>query len=581
MSDNLLEFLDEQISDLTDIPKKPKKESSSDLNFLFELIDQQVGKLNLLAEEKKCDISNLSDKMIPKIHIAEIPWADMSTEGGERADPNRAELETYLSKLATHRDLPSKFKAIQEMLDGNLEKVGIKKDDVKSLSTILSYVVFVKTLTSIIQDFNPASAGFLFEGLLGVTTKGKQIPAKGAGKSAGGGDTIGDMESKMPGYKRVSLKLLTEKGDSAGSDIDGSFTDLVGDMQNPASDYRMPYLIALKSLTGKGKDTEGTITVWEFVFDIDTFLHWMSTSTDSRKCITLASPEPLPPRRVKGEFGEIEIVKGETSREILDGEAVYNIKINLNDWLATEAPKDLSNEEVYEQALIQAIGMWSSAQQPKDPSPEESGKAYDYFSNPLNYIEMPEEVGIGSPRVPVYKMLKKQWSIHNQTSEKGPTKKNPKGSEYYLPSGKQEYTERLKLIKWMTPDDSIKELARLQSDPGAFWSTIEKYSKGFQLPGVSQWKISQTNIIDGKEPYVKQLGQLKVGQKQVLKTLTDAIDKSNQKMFEIYCELDDLGVNLREFFMKGFQVDVGNAAISNAGKIARRTKSFMGDSESE
>ena len=52
-------------------------------------------------------------------------------------------------------------------------------------------------------------------------------------------------------------------------------------------------------------------------------------------------------------------------------------------------------------------------------------------------------------------------------------------------------------------------------------------------------------------------------------------------MFEIYCELDGLGVNLREFFMKGFQADVGNAAISNAGKIARRTKSFMGDSESE
>ena len=158
---------------------------------------------------------------------------------------------------------------------------------------------------------------------------------------------------------------------------------------------------------------------------------------------------------------------------------------------------------------------------------------------------------------------------------------NPEGSEYYLPSAKEEFTDRLKLIKWMTPEESIAELQSLQKNPKLFWSTIEKYSKGFKLPGVSQWKISQTNIIGGKEPFVKELGKLTIGQSKVMETLERVIDDANKNMFEIYCELDGLGVNLREFFMKGMDIQSGKAAISNADKIGDRVNSFMGDSESE
>lgn len=584
MSDSLLEFLDREISSFTDLPKKIEKEEPQkieeevpqDLNSLVEIIDKEVGNLRILMEEESCKVP--SDKMIPTISIAEIPWADMSTEKGARVDPNRAQLETYLSKLATHRSLPEKFKAIQEMLDGNLEKVGIDKGDTGSISTILSYVVFVKTLTSIIQNFNPAAAGFLFEGLLGVTAKGKQIPAQGAG----GGGTIGDFQTSMPGYKRVSLKLLTEKGDTAGSDIDGSFVDLVGDMQDEASDYRMPYLICLKSLSGDGKDAEGTITVWEFAIDINTFLHWMSKSTDSQRCITLASNEPLQTGVVKGKFGDIEIVKGETSRNVLDGEAVYNIKIPLNAWLENEV-EDLSELPDFDGAAVKA---WEMAEASGDSiveiGPEEFKLA---VSEPLHLAGFPrtdEETPQKTDWIyPIWQLARKHWNIFNQSSDNKPTQKNPEGSEYYLPSAKEEYADRLKLIKWMTPDQSKKELEGLKSDPDAFWSTIKKYSKGFKLPGVSQWKISQTNIIGGKEPFVKELGKLTIGQSKVMETLSRVIDDANHKMFEIYCELDGLGVNLREFFMKGMDIQTGKAAISNANKIEYRVKSFMGDSESE
>jgi hypothetical protein len=357
-------------------------------------------------------------------------------------------------------------------------------------------------------------------------------------------------------------------------------------MQDPESDFRMPYLICLKSLSGDGKDAQGTITVWEFAFDIDTFLHWMSKSTDSQRCITLASNEPLQTGVVKGKWGDIKIVKGETSRNILDGEAVYNIKIPLNAWLENEV-EDLSQLEGFDAAFAKA---WEMAQEAGWPSkgvhPDEAVAEFKLaVSQPHNLQDFPrtdEETPQKTDWIyPIWQLSRKHWNIFNQSSDQKPTKKNPEGSEYYLPSAKEEYTDRLKLVKWMSPEESIAELQKLQKDPKLFWSTIEKYSKGFKLPGVSQWKISQTNIMGGESKYVKELGKLTIGQSKVMETLSRVIDDANHKMFEIYCELDGLGVNLREFFMKGMDIQTGKAAISNANKIEYRVKSFMGDSESE
>ena len=308
----------------------------------------------------------------------------------------------------------------------------------------------------------------------------------------------------------------------------------------------------------------------------------MSTSTDSQKCITLASNEQLKTGVVKGKWGDVKIVKGETSRNILDGEAVYNIKIPLNAWLENEV-EDLSQFEGFDAAAATA---WKMAEASGDSDVAEGPEEFKLtVSQPHNITDFPrtdEETPQKTDWIyPIWQLARKHWNIFNQSSDQKPTKKNPEGSEYYLPSAKEEYTERLKLVKWMSPEDSIAELQRLQKKPKLFWSTIEKYSKGFKLPGVSQWKISQTNIIGGKEPFVKELGKLTIGQSKVMETLERVIDDANKNMFEIYCELDGLGVNLREFFMKGMDIQSGKAAISNADKIGDRGNSFMGDSESE
>jgi len=537
-----------------------------DTKLLLELIDTEINGLLGITEAKKsapCDVP--SDKMIPKLTIAEIPWADMGEGAKKAASPERQEIEAYLSKLPQGADLPDKFKAIQDMLDGDLSAVGINVDARASIGTILSYTVFIKTLTSIVQNFNDSTAGFLFEGLLGVTAGGKQIET-GAG-------TIADFETPMENYKRVSLKLLAEKGSttsgggvSKGTNVHGSFRDLVGDLQNDAYDNRMPYLVALKDFSGDGDKAQGSIKVFEFVFDQANFLNWMAgpgASSSSKATIQLASNEPIAGRKAKGKYGDIEM-RGETSREIMSGEPVYHTKIDLNDWLSRAGegegfpPEDLRDDPHYEKAIQAGLEKIRA-------NPEAfSDYSEDRLANTKAYAFGREiDIHKDDPRALVYLTLKRSWNEFNQ-------QKDVKGSEHYLPSSAEEASERIKLVKWMTPEASKAELEKLS--PKEMWETIEKYSKGFNVEGASQWEISQTQMAQGQ----KLLATLTVGQQTVLNTLEKVRGKTNEEMFRIYCELDELSVNLRGFFMQGLSKGKGNDAIANSNNIAERVKRFMG-----
>jgi len=74
----------------------------------------------------------------------------------------------------------------------------------------------------------------------------------------------------------------------------------VGDLQNDAYDNRMPYLVALKDFSGEGDKAQGSIKVFEFVFDQANFLNWMAgpgASSNSKATIQLASNEPIAGRK--------------------------------------------------------------------------------------------------------------------------------------------------------------------------------------------------------------------------------------------------------------------------------------------
>ena len=89
------------------------------------------------------------------------------------------------------------------------------------LRKTISYLVFYKTLTQIITNFNASSAGFSFESFLAVlldAKTGQQIPASGA-------ETIADIVV-YKGSRPISLKLYREGGLKVG----GSYRQLIEDL---------------------------------------------------------------------------------------------------------------------------------------------------------------------------------------------------------------------------------------------------------------------------------------------------------------------------------------------------------------
>jgi len=142
-------------------------------------------------------------------------------------------------------------------------------------------LVFYKTLTKVIANFNAASAGFSFEAFLAVLMEGEQIPANTG--------TIADFLSRSDGTAMpVSLKLYQDGNLHVG----GSFRDLVGDITNPKFDNDlMRYIAVTKRFEGgqkEGQDVNGFLKWYRFDFTLDNIFDILSRSSKhSRLCIQL------------------------------------------------------------------------------------------------------------------------------------------------------------------------------------------------------------------------------------------------------------------------------------------------------
>jgi hypothetical protein len=139
----------------------------------------------------------------------------------------------------------------------------------EKIANILSYLVFYKTLTKVISNFNAASAGFNFEAFLAVLLKGEQIKANTG--------TIADFKTNdnVP----ISLKLYAENSVVVG----GSFSDLVGDLTEPKFGHDfMQYVVVMKSFgeVKQGLDVKGDLKFFRFNFTLDNVADIVLASMD-------------------------------------------------------------------------------------------------------------------------------------------------------------------------------------------------------------------------------------------------------------------------------------------------------------
>jgi len=261
---------------------------------------------------------------IPDIAVTELGWTDVRTEGSQEIDgPARNQLMQFLSGIPG-TDLQQKLTSIAAFYDNpdnaNLDSASLGK----KIANILSYLVFYKTLTKVISNFNAASAGFNFEAFLAVLLKGTQIPANTG--------TIADF--KTSNNVPISLKLYAENSVVVG----GSFSDLVGDLTEPKFGHDfMQYVVVMKSFEGKAKqglDIKGDLKFFRFNFTLDNVADLILDSMDkSVVCIQISSEfiQRVSAGETDYDFGATLPAQENMSPEELEGKFIENFTELVNE----------------------------------------------------------------------------------------------------------------------------------------------------------------------------------------------------------------------------------------------------------
>ena len=119
--------------------------------------------------------------MIPDIPISEIGWSDVTTtaKGEKILGPQRALLQQYLDNIGSRgASFEEQIASLEEFYTQGPQKiVAGATNNTEVISKLISYLVFYKTLTKVVTNFNAASAGFNFESFLATLLHGEQIKA--------------------------------------------------------------------------------------------------------------------------------------------------------------------------------------------------------------------------------------------------------------------------------------------------------------------------------------------------------------------------------------------------------------------
>ena len=200
-------------------------EPKLDLKALLEMVEEVMDSTSALLREEitKAPVTKTYNiHQVPMVPISELGWAN--NEDGAEGGSQRKLLEDWLKPIgASGKDFQSKIQAVVDKMNEGFNPSDHGGNMRAYIREVMSYLVFLKTLTMAITNFNASAAGFNFEAFLAVLMGGSQIPAGQTGDTS----TIADFVANLGGETvPVSLKLY-----SKGSlKVDGSFRDLCHDL---------------------------------------------------------------------------------------------------------------------------------------------------------------------------------------------------------------------------------------------------------------------------------------------------------------------------------------------------------------
>ena len=154
------------------------------------------------------------------------------------------------------------------------------KTNSQALQETISYLVFYKTLTSMIDSLDASSAGYSFESFLSVLIGGQVLPSKKGNAIKTLVDIVGTNEGD------ISAKFLTK-----GGKISGAYSNLLSDMVNGRE---VKYIVGLKDIDKESG--QGKLSFTEFILNRENFIDVLASTSppSSLRGIQIKLSDDLP-----------------------------------------------------------------------------------------------------------------------------------------------------------------------------------------------------------------------------------------------------------------------------------------------
>ncbi len=555
--------------------------------------------------------------MIPDIPISEIGWSDVSTvkdeEGKEQTilGPQRALLQQYLDNIGSpNGTFEEQIASLQAFYgpEGPKQLMSSAATPAEAIAKLVSYLVFYKTLTKVVTNFNASSAGFSFESFLAVLLNGKQIEANTG--------TIADFLTgdDVP----VSLKLYTKLH------VGGSWRDLVKDIVDPqfshpwagkggAKGNAMRYVSGIKTLSGDGLKQKGEINLYQFDITLDNIVD-----------IMLGSMHPdvvkMPLSLIQGGVdvaAEIPSAEQIPSNEELEAMLTDAFAQNLADIEVPEIFKEIAPDGFPNEEFIDGPGgIFDTLAYPKEPK---TG-AQDVFNAWKGALALTQMYFRGRDSTKVYSQIIKPVfdSKYSQTSGYlNASKGERKAIDTYLKTlgvviakihnkivDKYSNTEiarareaALSTVQWPSVRFGKKGETEYNKEVEATHEEIKEFYDGLDVEGkkralkntygilasgtkgaITQWDLNEKQA-KGEIGAVEaiHLGELRIGGAYVEAMLKEVGQLLNGEIFSVFTSLKTLSDSLNSFFAGGLSDD-GKAleAISSAQDIQKKTAESSG-----
>ena len=536
---------------------------------------------------------------VPELQLTELKWgaATPQAEAGEVSMDARTQLEGFLKKVGVggNATMEAKLGALSAFFSKSTaktrkgqtmavtptsldraklsDKAAGSAEARENISRVMGYLTFYKTLTRILQNFNASAAGFTFESFVAVLLGGEQVPT--------GNQTIADLTAGND--MMISLKLLTDKAPN----VKGSMKDLVNDMVGAGGATQkseMKYIVCLKNLSGEGDEIEGEIKFYQFRFNKDNMMDFLTLSSGkkSKELFQL-------PKSTRGNSIDL-------SREVVADalQPYYSEEVDSED------DEDDFQQEMTSWWVDNYSGAYDSVAQKIKFFDEQHKESFKQFLSPSG-----RPGGGGSSG---WKGKIKAWAAENfmpegldpQAAKKWKASNPPEVISAILTYEAldlehkrltKEFVLKRRSLKaqvkggdiWMDTETSIQFLKRLsQEDPEQYNQALTKI-RGYVTN--LQWVINKNQIEVatsslGQKAYI---GRLFIGVAYVAEMVNMYRGMVNQDIFEIIKELKALTFYVHKFFSEGFERSNAEKVIESSEEINKRTKTVVDegpDSES-